>query len=229
MSISFELGLRQRNVPPTQDFEYPLIKPELPTDAEASPPLAQAPSPDLRARDQAQAEAVLAARELGIREGRAQAEADLRRVFEPELEQQKDSLAAAVSDFGAERARYFRQVESEAVRLALAVARKVLHREAQMDPLLLAGVVRVALDQVHHGSRVVLHVAEASVAAWRQHFENQKWDALDVEVVGEPGLDSRSCRLEAEAGSADVSLDEQLTEIERGFFDLLAQRAEVNP
>ncbi len=45
------------------------------------------------------------------------------------------------------------------VRLALAIARKVLHREAQLDPLLLAGVVRVALDQMQAGSRVLLRTS----------------------------------------------------------------------
>ncbi len=40
------------------------------------------------------------------------------------------------------------------VRLALAIARKVLHREAQMDPLLLAGVVRVALDRCRRDAGV---------------------------------------------------------------------------
>jgi len=37
-------------------------------------------------------------------------------------------------------------VEHEVVKLALAVAARILRREAQMDPLLLTGAVRVALD-----------------------------------------------------------------------------------
>ncbi len=54
------------------------------------------------------------------------------------------------------------------VRLALAIARKVLHREAQLDPLLLAGVVRVALDQMQAGSRVVLRTSTDAAEPWRK-------------------------------------------------------------
>ena len=52
------------------------------------------------------------------------------------------------------------------VRLALSIARKILHREAQMDPLLLAGVVRVALDQMQAGTRVLLRTSPASARTW---------------------------------------------------------------
>ena len=47
-----------------------------------------------------------------------------------------------------ERDRYLHAVEHEVVKLALAVAARILRREAQMDPLLLTGAVRVALGQL---------------------------------------------------------------------------------
>jgi flagellar assembly protein FliH len=42
-----------------------------------------------------------------------------------------------VEQFRGARERYFAEVEQEVVKLALAIAARVLHREAQMDPLLL--------------------------------------------------------------------------------------------
>ena len=48
----------------------------------------------------------------------------------------------------AERDRFLHAVEQEVVKLALAVAARILRREAQMDPLLLTGAVRVALGQL---------------------------------------------------------------------------------
>ena len=101
------------------------------------------------------AAAVEAAREQGFRQGEAQA----RTAAEQALNEQRQAVASALKEFEQQRADYFRRVESEVVRLALAIARKVLHREAQMDPLLLAGVVRVALDQMQAGSRVVLRTS----------------------------------------------------------------------
>ena len=56
--------------------------------------------------------------------------------------------AELCESFAEERDRYLHAVEQEVVRLALAVAARILRREAQMDPLLLTGAVRVALGQL---------------------------------------------------------------------------------
>jgi len=85
--------------------------------------------------------------ERGIREG----EATSRAAAALELTSVKASISAALEKFKAERAAYFARIEPDVVQLALAIARKILHREAQMDPLLLAGMVRVALERVETG------------------------------------------------------------------------------
>src|ERR1700683_3408442 len=66
--------------------------------------------------------AVEAARKQGIQEGMAQAKGAAAQA----LEQERSAVAAAVHDFSQQRREYFRRVESEAVRLALSIARKVL-------------------------------------------------------------------------------------------------------
>jgi flagellar assembly protein FliH len=142
--------------------------------------------------------------------------------------QERSAIAVAVQDFAQQRADYFRRVESELVRLALAIARKVLHREVQMDPLLLSGVVRVAVDQVQAGSRLVLRTSPDQAEAWRQ-FCAQHWEDERVEVVADSSVAEHGCVLQAEAGSTEISLEGQLQEIESGFFDLLSGHAGVEP
>ena len=115
------------------------------------------------------------------------------------------------------------------VRLALAIARKVLHREAQMDPMLLAGVVRVALDQMQAGTRVILRTSAESADIWRDFCEQHCQGRRNVEVVVDPALAGDRCVLQAEAGSSEISLDSQLQEIENGFFDLLRERLGNEP
>jgi len=201
-----------------ESFRYPAMQP---------PGLA---SPDLRgfgagdghkARDQALQQevgaAVEAARKQGIQEGVAQAKGAAAQV----IEQERSAVAAAVRDFSQQRREYFRQVESEAVRLALSIARKVLHREAQMDPLLLAGVMRVALDQMQAGTRLVLRTSPGAARSWTEFCATQLAGEQTVEVVADSSLESHRCILQADAGSTEISLDAQLQEIESGFFDLL--------
>ncbi len=54
------------------------------------------------------------------------------------------------------------------MKLALAVAARILRREAQMDPLLLTGAVRVALGQLAASSEVRLLVPPAKLDLWTE-------------------------------------------------------------
>ena len=160
------------------------------------------------------------ARREGREEGLAQAKGE----FERRLADEKQPLVQAIREFAREREIYFQRVEAEVVGLAVAIARKILHREAQLDPLLLAGVVRVGLDKVAAGTRVRLRVHPAQAAGW-QHFFSQQHDLHSVpELMGDPALGPGHCLLETELGSTDLTLETQLKEIEQGFFDLLAQK-----
>ena len=85
-----------------------------------------------------------AGRDRGRGEGReAQAAA-----VAAEADRYKRQLAALVVRFAEERDRYLNAVEQEVVKLALAVAARILRREAQMDLLPLTGAARVALGQL---------------------------------------------------------------------------------
>ena len=56
------------------------------------------------------------------------------------------------------------------MQLALAIARKILHREAQIDPLLLTGLVHVALEKLGAGTRVRLRANPADIHFWNEYF-----------------------------------------------------------
>ena len=160
------------------------------------------------------------ARKEGRDEGMAQGRAE----FEKKLAGEKQALVQAVRDFAHERETYFHRVEAEVVGLAVAIARKILHREAQVDPLLLAGVVRVGLDNVAAGTRVRLRVHPDQIQAWQEFFSQQPDLQSLPELMGDATLGPGRCMLETELGSTDLTLETQLKEIEQGFFDLLAQR-----
>ncbi len=160
------------------------------------------------------------ARKQGRDEGMAQSQAD----FEKKVAAEKQSLAQTIREFARERESYFQRVEAEVVGLAAAIARKILHREAQVDPLLLAGVVRVGLDQVARGTHVRLRVHPDQIHAWRQFFAQQHDMDSPPELLGDATLGPGHCLLETDLGTTDLTLESQLKEIEQGFFDLLAQR-----
>jgi len=149
-------------------------------------------------------------------EGRTEANAS----FAASLEQERASIAIACARFAADRERYFTEVEGEVVRLALAIAARVLHREARMDPLLLAASVRVALEKIAGQPGAILRVPAQSETAWRSLFTGN----ATVEVVAGEDLQDGDLVLESPVGRVELGIPVQLEEIEKGFFDLLQKR-----
>ena len=158
--------------------------------------------------------------ERGLREGESRARADA----EASTVQQRDAVAAAIREFVQDRETYFHNVEGEVVALCLAIVRKILRREAQVDPLLLASLVRVALEKMAVRQNVRLRVHPSQVADWRDYFAQQNDFPQSPELQGDAALEPNQCELETELGVTDLNLETQLKEIEQGLFDLLAQR-----
>ena len=134
------------------------------------------------------------------------------------------ALVAALAEFRADRDRYLSKVEQEIVRLALAIAARILHREVLMDPLLLAGAVRVALGQLAETTEVRLKVPASEHEIWREMLRLMPSLPLHPEVIAEEALATGECQLETHLGCVDLGVRSQLAEIEQGFFDLLEHR-----
>jgi flagellar assembly protein FliH len=169
-------------------------------------------------------EAQLAARIQQERaEAAIEAEQRIRKESEQKLLALRVPLAALVSGFESERIQYYARVEAEIVQLALAIAAKILHREAQVDPMLVAALVRLAVEKMRDGSSVTVRVNPGRVESWKQYFAAVP-GAVRVEVAEDAQLGEQDCLLETELGAANFGLDQQLKEVEQGFFDLLALR-----
>jgi len=177
-----------------------------------------------RRRHDAQNEAEWAARIAEERSNAAaQAEQKLRQEFQQKLVAERSALTSAVAKFSEERIEYFARVEQEVVQLALSIAAKILHREAQVDPMLVATLVRMAVEKMREESSVTVRVSPARGASFRQYFAAQP-NMGRVAVAEDPQLSDLDCVLETELGSANFGLDTQLKEVQKGFFDLLALR-----
>ncbi len=162
--------------------------------------------------------------EKGLAEGEARARAPLEKL----LAEGRSQISEALRKFTEQRETYFEKVESEVVQLALSIARKILHRESQMDPLLLAGVVRVALEGLDRETQVRLRTNPEEVRFWRDYFARAEDIRPTPELVGDQSLAFGYCVLETDLGSTQISFETQLKEIEQGFLDLLGQRPRVN-
>ncbi len=155
--------------------------------------------------------------ECGKRDAQAAIEAECKQL----IEEERASLLRVTQQFQQEKQNYFTQVEVEVVRLSLAIAERVLHREAEMDPMLLASAVRVALEQIADTSETILHVPVQEATRW---METLRSVSRDVQIEPDEHLAQGEAVLKARCGSVQLGIKAQLQEIERGFFELLGRR-----
>jgi flagellar assembly protein FliH len=160
-----------------------------------------------------------AGRERGRQEGRASEREAQAAALAAAAEQRTRQVAGLVETFAEERDRFLHSAEHEVVELALAVAARILRREAQMDPLLLTGAVRVALGQLSGSTQVKLRVPPAELELWTEAMALAPNLAVKPTVLAGEGMRLGDCVVETEMGSVDLGVRSQLGEIERGFFD----------
>ena len=172
-----------------------------------------------RSRSEANQREFKAARAQGIEEGR-QLERAEQGVKLRELEKRRiETTAQLAQQIADERDIFLSAVEPEIVKLALSIASRILLHEAQMDPLFLAGAVRVALGQLAESVSVSLRVPAADFSLWSEtiaHLPNLK---IRPTVIADKELNLGDCVIETDMGNVDLGVGSQLKEIARGFFD----------
>jgi flagellar assembly protein FliH len=147
--------------------------------------------------------------------------AQMRAESEREIQHTRASIVQAIDAFTKQSDEYFRQVEGEVVQLALAIARRIMHRESQIDPQLLAALVRHELDQLDTATSVRLVVSPDALAYWNEAASSMP---RKVEVIADRTVASGTLRMETALGSTSIDFEHELKEIECGFFDLLSHR-----
>ncbi|MFZ0746951.1 MAG: FliH/SctL family protein [Terracidiphilus sp.] len=167
-------------------------------------------------------------RERGRQEGQMSEREAQNAARAVEEKRRTGQMTELMESFAQERDRYLRAVEHEVVELALAVAARILRREAQMDPLLLTGAVRVALGQLSKTTVVKLRVPAAELDLWTEAFAHLPNLAVKPVVLAGEGMRVGDCAIETSLGSVDLGIRSQLGEIERGFFDRAGRDADVS-
>ncbi len=150
----------------------------------------------------------------GVDQGRAAAGQEAAAQLKPVLER----FAATISELSSHRRQLRRDAETDLVKLAIAIARRVLRREIATDPDALRGLVKAALEKLEGREIERVRVNPADAAAVKQHLEAARMSAK-FEVVPEPRLERGAAVFETSRGNLDASIETQLDEIQRGLVD----------
>ena len=157
-------------------------------------------------------------RQTGFREGEAHGTSQAEAAIQPAL----DQMCRAVQALADLKPRLRREAESDVVQLAIAIARRILHRELTVDPAAMQALVQVALEKLGRQEvyRVRVHSShEDSIRSCLLKLTTRK-----IEVLGDSTRESGSLVFETNRGKLDASVETQLEEIERGLADRVHER-----
>jgi len=160
------------------------------------------------------------ARAAGYREGEAAGKKSAAAELEPVLAR----LTRSIEEMAGLRAALRREAESDMLRLALEIARRVLRRELAVDPDAIRGLAMAALEKLQGReiSRVKLHPSHAPMVS---ELLRKGAPGQAVEVIADASREVGTVVFESERGSLDASVDTQLQEIGRGLADCLRRHA----
>lgn len=154
--------------------------------------------------------------------GKRDGELATRQALEQQWEGEMTKLRQLMKEASGIGPKLRRQAEEELVRLAVAVARRILHRELTVDVDALTGLVKAAFDRLDQREIQQVRTDAASVAVVEK-IVGKLGMPKPVKVIADGSLRSGSLVIETRRGQLDASVETQLQEIERGFTDIVLQ------
>ncbi|MFL6415255.1 MAG: FliH/SctL family protein [Bryobacteraceae bacterium] len=151
----------------------------------------------------------------GLRQAREEGSAQFRAL--------QDSVGQTLASLAQTKRKLRQEGEVELLKLSLAIARRILHREISIDAEALHGLVHAAMQKLQNREISRARVNPSGVDAVRTALE-RIGAAPAVEIVSDPTLKAGDIIFETQFGELDASIDSQLAEIQRGFADRLSIR-----
>lgn len=122
-------------------------------------------------------------------------------------------LAQTIEELQRLRGDILQKSEREVVRLAVAIAKRVVHREVSLDPELLTAMARVALDRLGESASATIRLHPEDFAATTAGRHGGPHDAGPIRVVADPTVRRGGCHVHSDFGLIDVSPDAQIAEL----------------
>ena len=147
--------------------------------------------------------------EQGVSDGRAAASA--------EMDEMLETMRGLIEMARAERHKIVEGAEPEIVRLAVAVAERVLAQHIAVDRETVVEMTRSAVARLVNRETVTVRVNPADIEAMRDHRDRiMSMNAIDnMRIIEDQRVDRGGVVLETEAGTIDAKVSTQLREVRR--------------
>ena len=142
-------------------------------------------------------------------------------------------LDALVATLGEERREFFDRVEPEVVRLASAIAEKIIGEEMELRPERVVDLVREAMKRLRDREALRIRLSPQDmdlVKEARDDLIGSVDGVRKLELVEDRRVDRGGCVIESENGALDARVKTQMAEIERVLGEVGAESdANDNP
>ena len=155
------------------------------------------------------------ARARGMAEARAAVEEELALMVEP----LRQLLAQTVEEVSSLRPSIVERAERDMVKLAIEIAKKVVHREVTIDNDVALTLARVALGRIHNRAQARVHLHPDDFAYVAKHLDRLTTGS-SLELVEDRAVSRGGCLVETEMGDMDARIEQQFEELERSFLGM---------
>jgi len=153
-------------------------------------------------------------------DGFSQGQASERAIQEKRIEELTRRYAESLDEIGSLKSVLRAQAEREVVKLAVAVARKIVDREINIDPEITQTLVHVALARVSEKSAAVIRLnpVDCDFLA-NQPGEQAQAEGREVSFVSDNSISRGGCVIQTDCGNIDARVEEKFREVENAFFE----------
>jgi flagellar biosynthesis/type III secretory pathway protein FliH len=132
-------------------------------------------------------------------------------------------LSALLHDVAADNEEMVRGLETQVVELALAVAEKVIAREAAVDPQIVLNVVRSALSEIHDATELRIHVSPEDMPLLEQRWQEMlpRSVAAHSELLSDELVERGGVIVETRIGYVDSQLKTRINPVVTSFQAVL--------
>jgi len=161
--------------------------------------------------------------EEGFEAGKTEATKLLQTEYEKKVEGVMGDFAAMVHEFSGEIGKYDREYDKAIVTLALAVARRVVAREIDLDESAVLSRSREAIRKIIGVEKVKIHINPADEEYIKEHrneLNNYADSVREIAIEADNRVERGGCVIESELGNIDARISTQFELIEDAFLEL---------
>jgi flagellar assembly protein FliH len=169
----------------------------------------EASAPDLAVLEKA-------AYEKGLQQGEKNAIETAERKVEAAMKQ----YAGSIGEIQKLRSTLYAQVEREVVKLAVAVAKKIVHREIRVDREIVQTLVHVALSRVAEKSAITICLNPEDYGhLLERRTELAQSEGREISLLADKSIERGGCLIQTNCGDIDARIEEEFREVEHSFFE----------